>query len=87
EYQIKKNNQLLKDLENFQKYFNNLSLGEYFWNSVYQWVEKNTQAECCEFIVSLMMEVYPEIVEPLSYEMSINEEEYFDIDTSRPIYE
>ena len=34
-----------------------------------------------------MMEVYPEIVEPLSYEMSINEEEYFDIDTSRPIYE
>lgn len=87
EYQIKKNKQLLKDLENFQKYFNNLSLGEYFWNSVYQWVEKNTQAECCEFIVSLMMEVYPEIVEPLSYEMSINEEEYFDIDTSRPICE
>jgi hypothetical protein len=87
EYQIKKNNQLLKDLEKFQKHFKNLSLGEYFWNDVYQWVEKNTQAECCEFIVSLMMEVYPEIVEPLSYEMSINEEEYFDIDTSRPIYE
>ena len=58
-----------------------------FGISVYQWVEKNTQAECCEFIVSLMMEVYPEIVEPLSYEMSINEEEYFDIDTSRPINE
>lgn len=32
-----------------------------------------------------MMEVYPEIVEPLSYEMSINEESYFDIDTSRTV--
>ena len=32
-----------------------------------------------------MMEVYPEIVEPLSYEMSINEERYVDIDTSRTV--
>ena len=32
-----------------------------------------------------MMEVYPDIVEPLSFEMSINEDEYFDIDTSRTI--
>ena len=31
------------------------------------------------------MEVYPEIVEPLSYEMSIDEEDYFDFDTSRSI--
>ena len=34
-----------------------------------------------------MMEVYPDIVEPLSYEMSINEDEYFDIDTSKTIDE
>ena len=34
-----------------------------------------------------MMEVYPDIVEPLSYEMSIDEEDYFDIDTSRNINE
>ena len=32
-----------------------------------------------------MMEVYPDIVEPLSYEMSIDEEEYFDIDASRNV--
>ena len=34
-----------------------------------------------------MMEVYPDLVEPLSYEMSIDEEAYFDIDTQRHIGE
>ena len=79
-YQIKKNQQLLKDLGLFQEYFSQLRLDKFLWNTIYQWAEKNTKAECCEFIVSLMMEVYPEIVEPLSYEMSIDEESYFDID-------
>ena len=85
DYQIKKNQQLLKDLGLFQEYFSQLNLNKFLWNTIYQWAEKNTKAECCEFIVSLMMEVYPEIVEPLSYEMSINEESYFDIDTSRTV--
>ena len=85
DYQIKKNSQLIEDLENFQKYFSNLKLEKFFWNSTYEWVETNTQAECCEFIVSLLMEVYPDIVEPLSYEMSINEEDFFDFDSSRSI--
>jgi len=85
DYQIKKNSQLIEDLENFQKYFSNLKLEKFFWNNTYEWVEKNTQAECCEFIVSLLMEVYPDIVEPLSYEMSINEEDFFDFDSSRSI--
>jgi len=85
DYQIKKNQQLLKDLGLFQEYFSQLRLDKFLWNTIYQWAEKNTKAECCEFIVSLMMEVYPEIVEPLSYEMSINEESYFDIDTSRTV--
>ena len=85
EYQVQKNSQLVKDLDKFQKYFDNLSINNFFWNTVYEWVEKNTHAECCEFIVSLMMEVYPEIVEPFSYEMSIDEDDYFDIDTSRSI--
>lgn len=87
DYQIRKNEQLLKDLKNFQNYFSNAHLSEFFWNGVYEWAEENTHAECCEFIVSLMMEVYPDIVEPLSYEMSIDEEKYFDIDTTRSIEE
>ena len=87
DYQKKKNKQLLKDLDNFQNYYSTFSLKDYFWNSIYEWTEANTQSECCEFIISLMMEVYPDIVEPLSFEMSINEDEYFDIDTSRTIKE
>ena len=84
-YQIEKNDQLLKDLKEFQEYFLNLPIEKSFWNTVYLWAEQNTKPECCEFIVSLMMEVYPDIVEPLSYEMSIDEEEYFDIDSSRNV--
>src|SRR6056300_1178929 len=85
EYQIKKNLNLTNDLEKFQNYFSKLDLEKFLWNTVYEWAEINTQAECCELIVSLLMEVYPEIVEPLSYEMSIDEEDYFDFDTSRSI--
>ncbi len=87
DYQKKKNKQLLKDLDSFQNFYSSYTLKNYFWNSIYEWIEANTQSECCELIVSLMMEVYPDIVEPLSYEMSINEDEYFDIDTSKTIDE
>ena len=87
DYQVQKNDQLIHDLKDFQEYFDSKKIEKFFWNDVYEWAEKHTEAECCEFIVSLMMEVYPEIVEPLSYEMSIDEEDYFDIDTSRNINE
>ena len=87
DFQKKKNKQLLKDLNIFQKFYSTFPLNKFFWNSIYEWTEANTQSECCEFIISLMMEVYPDIVEPLSFEMSINEDEYFDIDTSRTIKE
>jgi hypothetical protein len=85
EYQIKKNTELSEDLIQFKKYLSKTSLEKFFWNSLYLWVEENTLPECCELIVSLLMEVYPDLVEPLSYEMSINEEDYFDIDSSRTI--
>ena len=87
DYQKKKNKQLLKDLDNFQNFYSTYALKDYFWNSIYEWAETNTQSECCEFIISLMMEIYPDIVEPLSYEMSINEDKYFDIDTTKTIGE
>ena len=87
DFQKKKNKQLLKDLNIFQKFYSTFPLNKFFWNSIYEWTEANTQSECCEFIIWLMMEVFPDIVEPLSFEMSINEDEYFDIDTSRTIKE
>ena len=83
DYQKKKNKQLLKDLDNFQNYYSTFTLKDYFWNSIYEWAEANTQSECCEFIISLMMESYPDIVGPISYEMTIDDDENVDIDTPK----
>jgi len=83
DYQIVKNNQLKEDLKIFIAYFD-ISLDiEYFWNAIYLWVSKHLSDEGIEFIVSLMMEPYGKLVEPLSYEMSINEDDHFTITGSR----
>tara|TARA_Y100001970_G_scaffold276235_1_gene378637 strand:- start:369 stop:2033 length:1665 start_codon:yes stop_codon:yes gene_type:complete len=58
---------------------------DYSFNSLYLWCEKNLCDECIEFIVSLMMEPYDEIIDPLIKEMSENEERYFNIPTQRNI--
>ena len=41
---------------------------------IYLWVEKNLKEECIEYIVSMMMEPYDKIIDPLVYEMSSEEE-------------
>lgn len=83
DYQIGKNNQLKEDLKNFNDYFDIFIDKEYFWNETYLWVSQNLHDEGIEFIVSLMMEPYGDLVEPLSSEMSIDEDEHFTIIGSR----
>ena len=83
EYQTNKNNQLREDLNSFQKYFSTKSINDHFWNEVYLWSSQNLRDEGIEFIVSLMMEPYGNLVEPLCNEMSINEDEHFTIEGSR----
>ena len=89
EYQQKKISSLLKDVEKFlnfiDKDFNFLS--EYPFNKIYQWLEDNTCEECIEYIVSIMMEPYNDIVNPLVKEMSSDEEKYFNIPTYRKVEE
>ena len=51
------------------------------------WVEKNLEEECIEYIVSMMMEPYDDIVNPLIKTMSSEEEKYFNIPTNRTISE
>lgn len=84
EYQTKKNNSLKKDLEHFKTYFNDLGTKDYFWNEVYLWVSNNMEDEGIEFIVSLMMEPYGKLVEPLCHDMSVDEDQHFTIEGSRP---
>ena len=89
EFQINKINELKIDLEKFSKYLNNqLDINkEYLFNDIYIWAENNLTDEGVEYIVSLMMEPYDNIVKPMINEMSSDEDEYFEIPTSRTIQE
>ena len=84
EFQAKKNNSLKEDLKYFKSYFSDLTSRDYFWNEVYLWVSENMEDEGIEFIVSLMMEPYGQLVEPLCDDMSVDEDKYFTIEGSRP---
>ena len=88
-YQQKKIKFLLKDLNDFinfiEKDFNFSS--DFAFNKIYLWVEKNSGDECIEYIVSMMMEPYDQIVSPLIKNMSSEEEQYFNIPTNRTVLE
>ncbi len=87
EYQKNKINNLLKDVQKFLKFIeNDFDLTrEYPFNSIYEWLEKQTCEECIEYVVSIMMEPYSEITEPLVKEMSSDEEKYFNIPAHRTV--
>jgi len=86
-FQLNKINNLKSDLEKFSKHLNNnLDIKiEFLFNEIYKWAEANLKDECIEYIVSLMMEPYDEIVNPIISKMSSEEEKYFDIPTKRTI--
>ncbi|WP_075503924.1 hypothetical protein [Candidatus Pelagibacter communis] len=89
EYQQIKITSLLKDVERFLNFINkdfDFEI-EYPFNKIYQWLEDNTCEECIEYIVSIMMEPYNNIVNPLVKEMSSDEEKYFNIPTYRKVEE
>ena len=85
EYQIQKIKSLLEDIQKFIKFFE-MKLDknkDYLFNEIYNWVEKNTCEEATEYVVSIMLEPYGEIVDPLIQKMSSEEEKYFNIPTKR----
>ena len=61
---------------------------EYPFNEIYLWLEQNVCEECIEYIVSIMMEPYNDITEPLvASNMSSDEDKYFNIPTNRTVQE
>ncbi len=86
-YQQKKIRSLLNDLKKFIEFIeNNFDFSkEFSFNEVYLWVEKNLEEECIEYIVSMMMEPYDDIVNPLINQMSSEEEKFFNIPTERTV--
>jgi len=87
EYQLKKIKLLLQDLRKFINFLENEFnfKKDYPFNEIYLWLEKETCEECIEYIVSIMMEPFGEIVEPLISQMSSEEEKYFNIPTERNV--
>ena len=85
EFQIKKINNLLSDIKKFIRFIeNDFDLKkEFLFNEIYIWSENNLCEEAIEYIVSLMLEPYKDIVEPLIKKMSSEEEKYFNIPTNR----
>ena len=89
EYQQNKIKSLLKNIRNFIDYIeNNFDFKtEYPFNKIYLWLEQNVCEECIEYVVSIMMEPYNNITEPLVSNMSSDEDKYFNIPTNRTINE
>jgi len=85
EFQINKINSLKLDLIKFIKYLESCNSIEidYLWNHIYLWSEKNLGEECVEYIVSMIMEPYDSIIDPLIDNMSSEEEKYFNIPAYR----
>jgi len=88
-YQQKKIKDLLKDVQKVIKFtekdfnFNE----EYPFNKIYLWLEQNSCEECTEYVVSIMMEPFDDIIKPLIHQMSSDEDRYFNIPTSRKVNE
>ncbi len=87
EFQKEKIKGLIKDLKKFIKFMKEgfKFQNSYQFNQIYNWSEENLNDECIEYIVSMMMEPYDDIVNPLISQMSSDEEEYFNIPVDRTI--
>jgi len=87
DYQLKKIKHLLKDIKKFIYFLENEFnfQKDYPFNEIYLWLEKETCEECIEYVVSIMMEPFGDIVQPLVGQMSSEEEKYFNIPTERNV--
>ena len=89
EFQQKKIKDLLRDVNKFLQFIENDFCFEenYPFNRIYLWLETEVCEECIEYIVSIMMEPFNYITEPLVRQMSSDEDKYFDIPTHRTVLE
>ena len=89
EYQINKIKSLLEDLNRLILFLDqNFDFDQdYAFNELYSHLEKKYCEECIEYIVSMMMEPYDDIVSSLIKGMSSEEENYFNIPTDRTVEE
>ncbi len=87
EFQKEKIKGLIEDLKKFIKFMKEdfKFQNSYQFNQIYNWSEENLNDECIEYIVSMMMEPFDDIVNPLITQMSSDEEKHFNIPVDRTI--
>ncbi len=87
EYQKKKIENLINDLQNLINYLkDNIDKSNfYIFDKLYNWAEENLSEEGVEYLVSIMMEPYNEITDPLISQMSSDEDSSFNIPVDRTI--
>jgi len=83
-FQKKKIKELSIDLEKTIKYLETINVNKKFlFNEIYKWAENRVCDECLEYLVSIFMEPFNEIVNKFKDKMSSDEERYFTIPTER----
>ena len=83
-FQKKKIKQLSIDLEKTIKYLETINVNQKFlFNEIYKWAENQVCDECLEYLVSIFMEPFDEIVNKFKDKMSSDEDRYFTIPTER----
>jgi hypothetical protein len=87
DFQKKKIKYLITDLNKFINFLEKEFSFEkdFAFNEIYQWCEKKLGDECIEYVVSMMMEPYDDIINPLLSSMSVDEDKYFTIPTNKSI--
>jgi hypothetical protein len=87
EYQKKKIENLINDLQNLINYLkDNIHKSNfYIFDKLYNWAEENLSEEGVEYLVSIMMEPYNKITDPLISQMSSDEDSSFNIPVDRTI--
>ncbi len=86
EFQKNKIKQLITDLNKLLVFIDTFNFQDEFgFNKLYLWVEENLGLECSEYIVSMMLEPYDSIVNPLISGMSSEEDKFFNIPGNRTV--
>ena len=87
EYQQNKIKLLLEDVRKFTHFMEEKFdfQKDFPFNELYLWLEKETCDECIEYVVSIMMEPFEKIIQPLIKKMSSDEDKYFNIPTDRTL--
>ena len=86
-FKKKKISLLLKDIQKFLKFIENEFNFQidFPFNDIYLWLEEKMCDECIEYVVSMMLEPFDNIIKPLISRMSSEEDQYFTIPTHRTV--